>query len=204
MRPDSNINNNARKLDRPRRLIYPGSNVSKGAPGIPDFAPAWIQIHSLVTLSYLLSTILLSTEWIVSRDTITGWRIPFSVQFFSFSLEDNKKIRWNYLISGQATNEITAQSWGVEFQLQLWNTMVRLESINPSISDTFISNFLSIGGEEHRASMDASRATLGASLSKVEFVSKVGRACPDNWTGVKGVGWLDVGKGISNFDMLNM
>lgn len=82
--------------------------------------------------------------------------------------------------------------------------MVRLESINPSISDTFISNFLSIGGEEHRASMDASRATLGASLSKVEFVSKVGRACPDNWTGVKGVGWLDVGKGISNFDMLNM
>lgn len=88
MRPDSNINNNARKLDRPRRLIYPGSNVSKGAPGIPDFAPAWIQIHSLVTLSYLLSTIPLSTEWIVSSD------IPSSVQSLSFSLEDNKKIRW--------------------------------------------------------------------------------------------------------------
>lgn len=203
MRPDSNINNNARKLDRPRRLDLPGLECFEGCTRDPRLCSC-LNSNSLsrnFIVSFINDTSFDRVNRLKWYDRSLERRIPSSVQSFSFSLEDNKKIRWNYLISGQATNEIKAQSWSVEFQLQLWNTMVRLESINPSISDNVISNFLSIDGEEHRASMRrlAPRCRKSSSYRKSE-----GHPCPDNWTGAKGVGWLNVGKGISNFDMLNM
>lgn len=131
-------------------------------------------------------------------DTIARWRGEFHpLSNLSFSLEDNKKIRWNYLISGPASNEITAQSWGVEFQLQLWSqaeTRWSVRSINPSISDTLsqISYWSATKNIERARAFSRTDVTCDAPLSKVEFVSKVRRACPDNWTGWKELaGWTE-------------
>lgn len=151
--------------------------VHQGPTLRPTGSYLQIQIRSLVTLSHLPSDErYLSAKWIVSRDTIRSLvgrknHRPTTNLSLSLSLQDDKKIRWNYLISGPTTNEITAQSWGVEFQLQLWsqlrNTVVG--SIDKSIDFWYvISNFLSIGGEEHWASAHAFRRHARGSTLRIE------------------------------------
>lgn len=181
----------------------PGARLEcfEGCTRDPRLRPTWIQIRSLVTLSYLPShQRYLSAKWIVSRDTIRSLVGEENSILCPISLslsKTTKKIRGNYLISGPATNEITAQSWGVEFQLQLWSqaeTRWSVRSINPSISDTLsqISYWSATKNIERARAFSRSDVTCDAPLSKVEFVSKVRRACPDNWTGWKELaGWTE-------------